>query len=91
MLSDIQDIITLAKHIYGAVVDGKHILDYAFEKNMYLKNNNDCRLLSGERKLLYECFKAVIMGQFDDTISNIFYRYISIRTQFRGEIQHPPF
>ena len=86
MLSDIQDIITLAKHIYGAVVDEKHILDYAFEKNMYLKNNNDCRLLSGERKLLYECFKAVITGQFDDTISNIFYRYISIRTQFRGEL-----
>ncbi len=32
MLSDIQDIITLAKHIYGAVVDEKHILDYALKR-----------------------------------------------------------
>lgn len=86
MLSSIQDIITLAKHIYGAVVEDKHILDYAFEKNMYLKNNNNCRLLSGERKFLYDCFKAVITGQFDDTLCNIFYKYISIRTQFRGEL-----
>ena len=86
MLSDIQDIITLAKHIYGAIVEDEHILDYAFEKNMYLKNNNNCRLLSGERKFLYDCFKAVIMGQFDDTLCNIFYKYISIRTQFRGEL-----
>lgn len=86
MLSDIQDIITLAKHIYGAIVEDEHILDYAFEKNMYLKNNNNCRLLSGERKFLYDCFKAVITGQFDDTLCNIFYKYISIRTQFRGEL-----
>lgn len=86
MLSDIQDIITLAKHIYGAIVEDKHILDYAFEKNMYFKNNNNCRLLSGERKFLYDCFKAVITGQFDDTLCNIFYKYISIRTQFRGEL-----
>lgn len=86
MLSDIQDIIILAKHIYGAIVEDEHILDYAFEKNMYFKNNNNCRLLSGERKFLYDCFKAVITGQLDDTLCNVFYKYISIRTQFRGEL-----
>lgn len=91
MLSDIQDVITLAKHIYGAIVkeqhiEEQHILDYAFEKNMYYKNNNDCRLLSGERKFLYDCFKFIILGQFDDIQSNVFYKYLSIRTQFRGEL-----
>lgn len=86
MLSNIQDIITLAKHIYGAIVENQHILDYAFEKNMYYKNNNDCRLLSGERKFLHDCFKSIISGTFNDIQSNIFYRYVSIRTQFRGEL-----
>lgn len=86
ILSDIQDVITLAKHVYGAVVENQHVLDYAFEKNMYHKNNNDCRLLSGERRFLYDCFKSVISGAFNDIQSNIFYKYLSIRTQFRGEL-----
>lgn len=86
LTSDIQDVITLAKHIYGAVVEGRHVLDYAFEKGMYYKNNNDCRLLSGERKFLYDCFKAIKSGRFDDRQSNIFYRYLAIRTYFRGEL-----
>ncbi len=86
LTSDIQDTITLAKHLYGAIVGEEHILDYAFEKSMYYKNNNDCRLLSGERKFLYDCFKAVISGKFNDTQSNVFYQYLSIRTQFRGEL-----
>lgn len=86
LTSGIQDIITLAKHIYGEAVDDKHILDYALEKAVFRQNNNDCRLLSGERKFLYDCFVAVMSGNFDGKQSNIFYRYLSIRTQFRGEL-----
>ncbi len=100
LTSKIQDIITLAKYLYGAMVDRcetenkdgkavtdeKHILDYALEKTMIHKNNNECRLLSGERKFLYDCFEAVIRGKFDEMQSNVFYRYLSIRTRFRGEL-----
>ncbi len=85
-VSELQDVITLAKHIYGAVVDNKHILDYALEKTMFGKNNNDCRLLSGERKFLYDCFASVMKGGFNDIQSNVFYSYLSMRTQFRGEL-----
>lgn len=105
-MSKIQDIITLAKYIYGAMVgntytnetlkdnmyadeaitNNKHVLDYALEKIMIRKNDNDCRLLSGERKFLYDCFMAIILEKFDENQSNIFYRYLSIRTQFRGEL-----
>lgn len=85
-VSEIQDVIMLTKHIYGAVVDDKHILDYALEKTMFGKNNNNCRLLSGERKFLYDCFKAVMEEKFNDGQCDIFYQYLSMRTQFRGEL-----
>lgn len=85
-VSGIQDVIMLAKHIYGAVVNDKHILDYALEKTMLGKNNNNCRLLSGERKILYDCFKAVMEEKFNDGQCDIFYQYLSMRTQFRGEL-----
>lgn len=68
------------------VVGDKHVLDYALDKITIHNNDNDCRLLSGERKFLYDCFTAVMLGKFDTDQSNIFYRYLSVRTQFRGEL-----
>lgn len=82
----IQDIITMAKNLFGARVDGINILDYALEKDMIASNNNECRLLAGERRFLYECYKAVLTNQFTPEYKNLFYQYLSLRTNFRGEL-----
>lgn len=84
--SEIQDAIVLAKSLYGARVDGKALLDYALQKDMIDRNNNACRLLAGERKFLYECYKACLDNSFHSYQKNMFYQYLSIRTHFRGEL-----
>lgn len=85
LVSEIQDMIVLAKPIYGARIDGKYILDYAFQKDMIDSNDRECFLLSGERRFLYECYKAVVSNGFTERQKNLFYSYLSIRTHFRGE------
>ena len=82
---EIQDLIIAASNLYGAVIEG-HILDYALEKSMMQYNDNVCRLLAGERKFLYDCYCSVITDCFDSDQKNIFYAYLLIRTDFRGEI-----
>ena len=62
------------------------VLDYAFEKDMADKNDRDCCLLTGERRFLYECYKASVTGAFSGYQKNLFYIYLSIRTHFRGEL-----
>ncbi|MDE7322637.1 MAG: hypothetical protein K2N73_07850 [Lachnospiraceae bacterium] len=84
--SEIQDAIVLAKSLYGARVDGKALLDYALQKDMIDRNNNACRLLAGERKFLYECYKACFDNAFNSYQKNMFYQYLLIRTHFRGEL-----
>lgn len=86
LTAEIQDGIVLAKNIYGAKVKGRYILDYALQKDMIEENNNECRLLSGERRFLYECYKACLTGKFNDEQKNMFYCYLVIRTHFRGEL-----
>lgn len=86
LVSEIQDMIVLAKPIYGARIDGKYILDYAFQKDMIDSNDRECFLLSGERRFLYECYKAVVSNGFTERQKNLFYSYLSIRTHFRGEL-----
>lgn len=84
---EIQDLINLCKIRYGAKIDQNEvILDYALEKDMINLNNNECRLLAGERRFLYEAFKASKIGKFDEYQKNCFYKYLLIRTQFRGEM-----
>ena len=85
IVSDIQNLISLAKNIYGAKFDN-FVLDYTFEKGMIYDNNNECRLLAGERSFLYNCYTFVLSNRFDDEQKNIFYAYLSIRTDFRGEL-----
>lgn len=97
-LSSIQDIIDHTREKYGAVTKNRAItedgevtedgyrLDYAYEKDMVLLDNDACRLLSGERRFLYECYKAAACDEFNNIQKNMFYRYLSIRTDFRGEL-----
>lgn len=70
-LSEIQDLICLTGSIYGAVNEHGDMLDYALLKSNYDCNNNSCRLLAGERWLLYEsyqnCLKSGNTG-FSDLI-----------------------
>lgn len=86
LVSDIQDVIVLAKNFYGARIEGKDILDYAFERDMVDCNDRECCLLTGERRFLYECYKASVSNGFSDYQKNLFYVYLSIRTHFRGEL-----
>lgn len=86
LVAEIQELIVLAKYIYGARVDGTSILDYAFEKDMTDSNDRECCLLTGERRFLYECYKASVCGGFTDYQRNLFYVYLAIRTHFRGEL-----
>lgn len=85
LVTDIQDMIILAKNIYGAKLND-NVLDYALEKNMIHENSNECRLLAGERKFLYTCFKYAESDLFTDEEKDLFYIYLVIRTDFRGEI-----
>ncbi len=86
LVSRIQDTIVLAKHLYGAKIDGKYILDYAFERDMPAHNDREYFLLAGERRFLYECYQASMSDVFTVLQKNLFYAYLSIRTHFRGEL-----
>ncbi len=86
LVSRIQDMIVLAKHLWGAKIDDKYILDYAFERDMPAHNDRECFLLAGERRFLYECYQASVSDVFTDFQKNLFYAYLSIRTHFRGEL-----
>lgn len=88
-LSRLQDLISLAGTLYGAVNEHEVVLDYALERDTYDDNNNSCRLLSGERRFLYSCYKKALRtgsGSFSGFDRNVFYRYLVIRTYFRSEM-----
>ncbi len=85
LVPDIQELIMLTGNIYGATIDGT-VLDYALEKDMIRYNDNVCRLLAGERRFLYECYRMVLSDSFNSEQKNIFYAYLLIRADFRGEI-----
>lgn len=82
---EIQDAITMTKNIYGAKLEG-NILDYALEKSIINENRNECRLLAGERKFLYDCYRYTLTNQFTERQKDLFYCYLVIRSDFRGEI-----
>lgn len=88
-VSDLQEKISLIGVLYGAVNERGIILDYALEKDTYDYNNNSCRLLSGERRFLYRCYRhSLRIGKksFSEFEKNVFYRYLVIRTYFRSEM-----
>lgn len=88
-LSELPDMIDLTRMLYGAVNEQEVVLDYAFERDAYDCNNNSCRLLSGERRFLYHCYRRALgrgIGSFSEFEKNVFYRYLVIRTYFRSEM-----
>lgn len=66
-------------------------LDYAFCRELNGEKESDLRLLAGERRLLYECFRrcrgcpADPEFGFSEQEQWIFYLYLLLKTQFRGE------
>lgn len=81
----IQDAITMAKYLYGAKLESS-ILDYALEKGIIDENEDECRLLAGERKFLYDCYGHAAANKFTEKQKDLFYAYLVIRSDFRGEI-----
>ena len=65
-IAKIQDLISMCKSRFGASIKGKGILDYALEKNMMDCNDNECRILAGERRFLYDCYRAILEDKFKD-------------------------
>ncbi|MCQ4774279.1 hypothetical protein NE634_11070 [Lacrimispora saccharolytica] len=84
IVPEIQNLIVRAGSIYSVDLDGA-ILDYVFEKDMIQNNNNVCRLLAGERRFLYQCYCSVLADGFNQKQKDIFYAYLLIKTDFRGE------
>lgn len=82
-----------AKFIYGRhgkfkQENGKKVIfDYAVISTE-MHNNSPCRSLSGERKFLYDAFRAVFSGKANawPGFADLLYLYILIKTQFRHEI-----
>lgn len=64
----------------------KYCLDYALTKQLDLNNFGCNRILVGERKFLYDCFRASYSGKFNREQNNMFYKYLLIKHNFRAEI-----
>ena len=83
--AEIQGLIVMAKALYGANVK-EDALDYALDKGIANENVGECLLLAGERKFLYDCYKWVESNQFSEWQKDLFFTYLLIRTDFRGEL-----
>lgn len=53
---------------------------------MQHNDDNSNRAMCGERKFLYNCFRFVYGGQFNEIEKNLFYAYLLYRTAFRSEL-----
>lgn len=74
------------KLTFGKVFkDSDACLDYAILKNMHHDNFNFNRILVGERKFLYDCFKAYAKNKLTRAECNLFYLYLLIKVEFRNE------
>ncbi len=85
-LIPVQTAINTHKKYYSFKLDGyKEYIDYAIE-NKYAENKSNL-VFTGERKLLYDMFYAIISN--DSHVRpyiDLFYTYILISTWFRGEL-----
>lgn len=83
--------VDMAKFQFGrkfTLSDGKDFcLDYAISRSAdeHLDNAFN-RILAGERALLYECFYRCFSGDFTDGEQNLFYAYLLLKSNFRGEL-----
>lgn len=62
------------------------VLDYALTNDLSIKNYGYNRILIGERKFLYDCFKSVFNDTFSELEKNQFYYYILVKNKFRCEL-----
>jgi hypothetical protein len=62
-------------------------LDYAITKDMGIYKDNANLLLCGERRFLYDCFKAIERGdKLIEPYQDIFYAYLIIKERLRKEL-----
>lgn len=85
-LSKLAKKIKSLQYIFGIKTgDKKFCFDYALLNNLQKDNYNYNRILAGERKFLYDCFREYAKGNFSDFDCNVFYLYLLIKTEFRQE------
>lgn len=84
-LSDIQIATKRMGYLYGYKTnDG--CLDYALTNDLVEDNYEYNRILVGERKFMYDCFKASFSGEFSEDENNQFYYYLLVKNRFRSEL-----
>lgn len=91
LLNDIGDEIEGLRLLFGVKFEQsnrvKKCLDYACSNNMYPVDEAAAnRLLAGERSFLYWGFYKIFMGEMSKEAASLFYVYILIKSQFRGEM-----
>lgn len=62
---------------YALWKDGRTSLDFS---------HSSCRLLAGERYLLYQCFRRCYNGELSSDVCDLFYLYLLYKIRFRKEI-----
>lgn len=65
---------------------GFHCLDYAFTQELREEMESDSRILAGERKLLFECFKKCFSSEWNYERQWCFYLYLLLKSDFRQEV-----
>lgn len=91
LASDVESHTAMLRYAFGgkfAQMNGKKAcLDYANCGQLYRVDEGDNnRLLAGERAFLYQCFRRRFRGELTDFESNLFYLYLLIKSNFRGEM-----
>lgn len=76
--------------LYGTLfpqpIGGAQYLDYAFTEDLYDQVDEHYRLLASERQFMYSCFCCCYNGTFTEREQWLFYLYLLLKSQFRGEI-----
>lgn len=87
--NDIQNQISVLKQITGKEFEYKHqkkIVDYAITNKLNTEDRTT-RFLSGERSLMYQCFKRLYLKDKSFVkYADLFYAYIIIKNKFRAEL-----
>lgn len=85
-LKYVENLVQPLRFCFGRKVqqpDGsRRCLDYVFPRS----DQSDNRLLAGERQFLYQGFSRYLKGKLSDLEADLFYLYILLKSQFRGEI-----
>lgn len=82
-----QERINSLKYTYAfRTEESNYVLDYALMNNLDEDNFNANRALVGERYFLYHCFRKIYSNIFDRWECDLFYLYLVIKSQFRGEL-----